>query len=317
MEQTVETAVRPNCTALVRHGPRAGLPCSVYAGSGNFKEFCFHHTQVGLEEEEECSICLETKKISWIGSCRCKTFFCKECLADYQNAIRSITNCPVCRDPMNDVWILRPPPPLPPQVVRDFTFIMFGDVPCSVSELPEEQQGRYFKPWGQLYIPFMKTDTDISIIKPALDALRKRRIAKIKEQLGDDATIEQIVEKYEEYMQVETWEDYDNHRRSEDDDYSGRKFPHNVTTVYWAHFVGKKYKSYLMFFESNAYDFTFCATNSKTGWIFSLWRVDFPVEELNCLRESRPSWYKQYRIDTREYWAKKRYQVNHIDHDSD
>lgn len=308
---------RPNCTGIVRTGPRTGLPCSVYAGDGIFGDYCFHHVpeELTLEDEEQCAICLEEKKISWISSCPCKLFYCKECLVQYQNTVRGVTDCPTCRMPMNDTSMLskyrsRRQRQLerPSNVRLDFTFLWYDTVACSVTELPPEAQEDY---WRTNYIQplyqFLETKyRDLNVIAPALDWLRKKRVKKLMKSVGEDPVT--IVKEYEKYILEENYEDYsvvnnmpgENYRSIYGDNVSTKMFPYNISHIYW---VCSHDNSYICFYRDTASQKNcFMARQVGKKWVLALYLEQLVVDCLSDLEVAMPYFYKQYRVDAREFW---------------
>lgn len=313
---------RPNCTGIVRSGPRTGLPCSVYAGDGIFAKHCFHHVpeELTLEAEEQCTICLEEKKISWISSCSCKLFYCKECLVKYQNTVRGVTNCPTCRMPMNDTTVFRqvshhsrPVSRRPPEVVLDFNFTLYDGVACSVTDLPEEAQEdflrrNYILPLKQ----FVSTKyNDPNVIALALDKLREKRIKKLMKRVGTDPFA--IVKEYERYISEENYEDYNAVNNMSGEEYKDdeeplpiKMFPYNIDHIYW---VASDGTTYICFYsDTYRHNFSdierrpncFMARRNGDKWKFALYLNQSVVEFLTELKKEMSYFYNLYRVDARE-----------------
>lgn len=296
----MESVQRPNCTALVRQGPRTGLPCSIFAGDGIFHEHCFRHVpkELKTEEEAECPVCLIVKKISWIASCRCKRFFCRECLIAHQDTVQGTTTCPLCREPMNDVKILGTHRAirvrqLPSEVVRDFTFTTVDGVACSISELPHEDQLAYN---GGYYLSMPQTrSTDLAVMKPVFDELRRRRWEKIVKTIPEPTDYLLALEKYEDYIKKENGEDYEQYQIHLS---RTKMFPHCITHVYW---VARRNNSYIMFGKAGDHFFSLVASRNKKGeWRIGVCGVISIEQDLTNLRERSSYFYNLYRIEARE-----------------
>lgn len=306
---------RNNCKALVRTGPREGLPCSVFAGSGIFSEYCFHHVpeNLTLEEEDECAICYSIKKVSWVSGCPCKIFYCKDCLVTYQHVKSGVTKCPTCDLPMNDFNILarsRAPrsqrreivlPPLPSEVVRDFTFT-WREVPCSVSELSDQEQREYFYFYQHEKLQYRQTfATDMSVLEPVFDFLRKKRVEKVIERIGSGASPLDIVTEYEKIIAKE---DKDMYSLTCNEFPTDKKaFPYDIVTIYW---VAKWKNNVICIYSSDVSTIgMFIAVRKKSGWKTSLgfYHINDAEITLAQMKQRIPYFYYLYRVDAREYWA--------------
>lgn len=318
--------LRPNCTGIVRSGPRTGLPCSVYSGDGPFVDYCFHHVPEGLtlEDGEQCTICLEEKKISWISSCACKLFYCKECLVKYQNTVRGVTDCPTCRMPMNDTSILAnrehrsvsrriTERTRPSEVVLDFNFTLHDGVACSVTDLPQEDQEEFLR--RNYILPLQQFPgtkyNDLNVIAPALDKLREKRIKKLMKKVGTDPFV--IVKEYEKYITEENYEDYKAVNNMSGEEYKAaedllptKMFPFNIEHIYWVASDGISYFCFYRddkrhgFSDTKKRENCFVARRNGNKWKFVLYLDQSVAEFLTDLKKEMSYFYNLYRVDARE-----------------
>lgn len=296
---------RKNCQFTFFEGVRRGLACEGYTGSGIFKDACFEHIDKSNDESQECIICFEIMNVFWLGSCRCKRFVCKGCLLKHVT-VKNKPCCPMCNDPLRDVRMES----FPSSVYLDFTYCGGDRDIHLVSSIPIEDQIEYLEgisPRKKLIKP---TSTDISVINPALDALRRKRLDKVISNLvkdGKSPTHDNVLIGYEYYLRNDVYEDYNDDPEIMNESYPS--FPYNISRIYW---TASHRDTYVILYKTylSEIDILFVGSKSNEQWSFQL----VGIEDLIDLKRLLPHYfYNLYKVDCREavYEANKEYILSH------